>query len=102
GVTNAGSRSAGGPLDAISSSTLFLVASGFGMSSTVQAYWLTQTESSARDAVSWLWVRLLVLNLSYWYVPALLAPLIMRLSLRWQPGRIRWPRVVVFHAAAVL
>src|SRR5439155_6859550 len=71
------------------------VATGFGISSTTQAYWIEDAASQTEP--SWLFLRLLVLNLIYWYVPALLAPVIMRLSLDWRPDRRGWPTVALFH-----
>ena len=58
-------------------SILFVVATAFGVSSTIQAYWLQRL---ANDAVPHTALVLLVMNLSYWYVPALAAPLIMALA----------------------
>jgi len=51
-----------------------------------------------QDAIA----RLLVLNLVYWYIPALLAPLIMAFALRHPFDRIRWPRQLALHVTAAL
>src|SRR5262249_11467844 len=81
--------------EVVKPSTLFLIATAFGISSTVQAFWLgSDKPHSVFDLVA--------LNLTYWYVPALLAPIIMRLALRYRLGRMPWLRVVLVHAAAVL
>ena len=56
--------------------TLFVIATAFGISSTLQAHWMDKLELHPhviQDAIT----RLLVLNLVYWYIPALLAPVIM-------------------------
>ena len=44
---------------------------------------------------------LLGLNLTYWYIPALLAPSIMAIALRYQLGRVRWSTQLVVHVAGV-
>src|SRR5437773_1442901 len=51
---------------------LFVIATAFGISSTFQAYWMDRLSPHThpmQDAV----LHLLVLNLVYWYIPALLA-----------------------------
>jgi two-component system LytT family sensor kinase len=78
-------------------STLFLIATAFGISSTAQAFWLGGVDIIPRDLL-----HLLALNLTYWYVPALLAPVIMRLALRYRLGRMPWLRVVLVHVAAAI
>ena len=42
------------------------------------------------------------MNLVYWYVPALLAPTIMAVALRYRLGRVRWSTQVAVHLAGVL
>jgi two-component system LytT family sensor kinase len=79
---------------------LFVIATGFGLSSTFQAYWMRVLEGGAPPARSLL--PLLGLNLVYWYVPALLAPSIMALALRYQLGRVPWSTQVLVHAAGAL
>jgi len=81
--------------------TLFVIATAFGISSTLQAHWMDKLELHPhviQDAIA----RLLVLNLVYWYIPALLAPLIMAFALRHPFDRIRWPRQLALHVTAAL
>jgi len=81
--------------------TLFVIATAFGISSTLQAHWMDKLELHPhviQDAVA----RLLVLNLVYWYIPALLAPIIMAFALRHPFDRIRWPRQLALHVTAAL
>jgi signal transduction histidine kinase len=81
--------------------TLFVIATAFGISSTVQAHWMDKLELHPhviQDAIA----RLLVLNLVYWYIPALLAPIIMAFALRHPFDRVRWPRPLALHLAAAL
>jgi signal transduction histidine kinase len=75
---------------------LLAIATAFGCSSTVQAYLLGATDGRAPQMVG----HLLVLNLVYWYVPALLAPAIMALAQRVQPGRVRWSTAIGVHLLA--
>jgi sensor histidine kinase YesM len=46
--------------------------------------------------------RLLALNLVYWYIPALLAPIIMAFALRHPIDRVRWWKQIAMHAAGAL
>jgi len=46
--------------------------------------------------------HLLTLNLIYWYIPAVLAPVIMRNALRHPLDRVRWPKQLVVHIAGAL
>jgi len=81
--------------------TLFVIATAFGISSTVQAHWMDKLELHPhvmQNAIA----RLLALNLVYWYIPALLAPLIMAFALRHPFDRIRWPRQLALHLAGAL
>ena len=81
--------------------TLFVIATAFGISSTLQAHWMDKLELHPhviQDAIA----RLLVLNLVYWYIPALLAPIIMAFALRHPFDRIRWPRQLALHVTAAL
>ena len=81
--------------------TLFVIATAFGISSTLQAHWMDKLELHPHvieDAVA----RLLVLNLVYWYIPALFAPFIMAFALRHPFDRSRWPRPLALHLAAAL
>ena len=77
---------------------LFAIATAFGVSSTVQAYLLGAVRGEAPNMVG----HLFVLNMVYWYVPALLAPVIMTLALRVPPGRVSWPVAVVVHIGGAL
>lgn len=79
---------------------LFVVATAFGVSSTIQAYAMRVLENGNTSTQSLL--PLLGLNLVYWYVPALLAPTIMALALRYHLGRVPWTRQVVVHMLGVL
>ena len=79
---------------------LFVVATAFGVSSTVQAYSMRLLEDGNTSTHALL--PLLGLNLVYWYVPALLAPTIMALALRYHLGRVSWAKQVGVHLAGVL
>jgi len=79
---------------------LFAIATAFGASSSIQAYWLRVLEDGPTSTRGLL--PLLVLNLVYWYVPALLAPTIMAVALRYPPGRVRWLKQVLVHVTGVL
>ena len=73
---------------------LLAIATAFGVSSTIQAYLL----QLAVDGVGASNVaRLLLLNIVYWYVPALSAPLIMMVATRFRFGKVRWPVFVAIH-----
>src|SRR3954470_23658489 len=78
---------------------LFAIATAFGVSSTLQAYWLQiASGEKAPDMVG----HLLVLNFVYWYVPAALAPAIISLGTRYQFDRSRWQLPVLVHLAGAL
>ncbi len=79
---------------------LFVIATAFGVSSTIQAYSIRVLEDGNTSLRSLL--PLLGLNLVYWYVPALLAPTIMAVALRYRLGRVRWSTQVAVHLAGVL
>jgi sensor histidine kinase YesM len=79
---------------------LFVIATAFGASSTIQAYAIRVLEDGNTTLRSVL--PLLALNLVYWYVPALLAPTIMALALRYRLGRTRWSTQVAVHLTGVL
>jgi two-component system LytT family sensor kinase len=79
---------------------LFLIATTFGLSSTFQAYSMKMLEAGPVSARSL--VPLLGLNLVYWYVPALLAPSIMAIALRYQLGRVRWSTQALVHVTGAL
>ena len=59
---------------------IFCVATIFGLSSTLQGVLLMRI--GGEHYVKGDFIQLPVLNLAYWYVPALLAPVIMNLAIR--------------------
>jgi two-component system, LytTR family, sensor kinase len=79
---------------------LFVIATALGVSSTLQAYSMSVLEHGALSpgAVP----RLLALNLVYWYLPALLAPTILALVLRYQLGRVRWSMQALVHVTGAV
>jgi len=79
---------------------LFVIATAFGVSSTFQAYWLDAI--SHEHAMPHALRHLLALNLAYWYIPALLAPVIMTWGTSESLGRRRWPVQVLVHVAGAL
>ena len=81
--------------------TLFVIATVFGISSTLQAHWMAtlQIHPHVMENAT---ARLLVLNLVYWYIPAVLAPIIMAFALRHPFDRLRWPRQLALHLIAAL
>src|SRR5215470_13012049 len=79
---------------------LFIVATAFGASSTIQAYAIRVLEDGNTTLPSLF--PLLGLNLVYWYVPALLASTIMAVALRYRLGKVRWSTQVGVHLAGVL
>ena len=83
---------------AISTPLLLVIATAFGISSTVQAYILGRVEGPPEQMLG----HLLILNLVYWWVPALLAAPILALAERVQPGRVSWPIVIAVHVAGAL
>jgi two-component system LytT family sensor kinase len=60
------------------------IATVFGMSSSIQSYFLSMAQG---DGVKGMAEHVIILNLVYWYVPALLAPAIMHLATSYQFGR---------------
>jgi two-component system, LytTR family, sensor kinase len=79
---------------------LFAIATILGVSSTFQAYGLQVLEG--KDSSPGLLLPLLALNLVYWYVPALFAPSIMRIALRYDLGRTPWRVQALVHVAGAL
>jgi len=79
---------------------LFAIATVFGISSTFQAYWKDAlgNEHMMPHALP----HLLVLNLVYWYIPALLTPAIMAFAVRHPLDRTSWPRRLPLHIACAL
>jgi two-component system, LytTR family, sensor kinase len=75
------------------------IATAFGISSSIQSYLLSAT---AGERVSGMAVHVVILNLVYWYVPALMAPLIMRIATRYQFGRVQWLQPLGVHIAGAL
>jgi two-component system LytT family sensor kinase len=79
---------------------IFIIATGFGLSSTVQSILLTRL---AAEPLMWSrCAQLIVLNLAYWYVPALLAPVIMGIAARYQLGSTSWSTQIAVHVTGVL
>ena len=85
----------------IPASTLFVIATAFGISSTLQAHWMSKLQIHSHMMENHI-ARLLALNLVYWYIPALLAPIIMAFALRHPFDRHRWPRQLALHVTAAL
>ena len=82
----------------ISLPVLLGIATVFGVSSTIQAYWLSRV-SDVKEPMG---LYLFVLNIVYWYVPALLAPIIMATATRYQIGRGRWHVSALVHVLGAL
>src|SRR6266550_8539312 len=78
----------------ISFPVLLGIASAFGVSSTIQAYWLSRVSGDGEP----MRFHLLMLNLVYWYVPALLAPIIVSLATRYQIRRGKLTVFALVHA----
>jgi two-component system, LytTR family, sensor kinase len=79
---------------------LFAIATAFGLSSTLQAWAL---ESLAHEPLPpRVIAQLLTLNLAYWYVPALVAPFIMRAVMRDRVSQARWSVQIGVHTAGAL
>ncbi len=88
------------PARRLSLPLLFGIATAFGLSSSVQSYLLSAVSG---DSVGSMFTHLVVLNLVYWYVPALLAPLVMRLATRYQFGAgLGWRPYAVHLTGALL
>src|SRR5215510_1702320 len=82
----------------ISFPVLLGIATVFGVSSTIQAYWLSRVTGDHEP----MRVHLLVLNLVYWYVPALLAPVIVKLATKYQIRRGRIATFAMVHLAGAM
>jgi signal transduction histidine kinase len=80
---------------------VFLVATLLGLFSTLQSYRLTALNPRARMDEIQVW-RILVLNLSLWYVPAALTRTIFWLSARARLDSERWMRAFALHAGAAM
>ncbi len=75
---------------------VFGAATALGLFSALQAYRLsTLTLRDGMNVEAW---RLLILNLTLWYVPAAVTPLIFRLSDRYKLEAGRWARAFDVHA----
>jgi LytS/YehU family sensor histidine kinase len=78
---------------------VFGVATLLGLFSSLQAIRLNAIANAADDVY---WFELVGLNLVYWYIPAVLAPSIMRLATRYRIERGQWRRALPIHVAAAL
>jgi len=81
----------------ISFPVLLGIATAFGVSSSIQSYGLSRVMGESDPMV----LQLLMLNLLYWYVPALLAPLIVTLAIRYPFRRGHISRFLLVHLSAV-
>jgi signal transduction histidine kinase len=77
---------------------ILAVATLLGISSAFQAHRLVAIESG--DAS--LRIPLVLLNLTYWYAPALLTPLTIRLARRFRLGGEMWTRALAVHVSAAV
>ncbi len=70
------------------------IATVFGVSSSIQSYWLSRVaDGKPPDMLA----HIFVLNIVYWYVPALLAPIIMAVATSHQLDHDRWKVPVLIH-----
>ena len=76
---------------------IFVTATLLGLFSTLQAYRLSTLNMKPPDIMA---ADLLVLNLAYWYVPALLLPTIFRLAHRFRLDGENWRTSLAIHAAS--
>ncbi len=79
---------------------MFAVATFLGVFSTLQAYRLMTLDMPKPMEPEVL--KLLVLNLAYWYTPAALTSVIFGFSHRFRLDNARWPRALAAHAASAL
>ena len=79
---------------------LFAIATAFGLSSTFQAYMkdTIRHEHLMPHALP----HLVVLNLAYWYIPALLTPVLMAFAVRHPITRRNWWQKLPLHIACAL
>ena len=75
------------------------IATAFGISSSIQSYLLSSVAGEPLGSMAY---HVVVLNLVYWYVPALLAPLIMRVAARYQFGRGHGWKPFAVHVSGAL
>lgn len=80
--------------------TLFLVATIFGVSSSIQGALLMRISGQAWYPGDW--VLLPILNFAYWYTPAVLAPVIMRVAVRYQLDRTSWLKQLAVHGTGAI
>lgn len=78
---------------------IFVIATLLGVFSALQAYRLTTLNLRPPDVS---FFELLILNLAYWYIPALLLPTIFRLAYRFRLDAGSWYGAVALHAASAL
>src|SRR5438876_399239 len=86
--------------DKVPARPLFVIATAFGLSSSAQSFWLQRL--GGEQALPHLALRVVTLNLVYWYVPALLAPTIMAIAQRYPLGRVRFRVQVFIHVLGAL
>jgi two-component system, LytTR family, sensor kinase len=79
---------------------VFVTATFLGIFSTLQAYRMTVLAYDRPMGIDL--GHLLILNLSYWYVPAVCTPLLFRLAHRYQLDSPRWLRSLLVHAGAAI
>jgi signal transduction histidine kinase len=72
------------------------VATILAVSSTIQA-WRLQMLSEPSEGSLHLAVQLLILNAVYWFVPALLAPVVVAITRSYRLGHTRWSRALAVH-----
>lgn len=75
------------------------IATAFGISSSIQSYLLS---SAAGEQMNGMAYHLLLLNLVYWYVPALFAPIVIKLATRYQFGRGTGWKPIAVHVSGAL
>jgi two-component sensor histidine kinase len=78
-------------------SCIFAVATALALFSTLQAYRMTAVTRRLEPGIG---TQLLILNTAYWYVPALAAPLVLRLAQRFRFESPGWPRSLLLHLPA--
>jgi two-component system, LytTR family, sensor kinase len=82
---------------------LFAVATVLALSSTVQSWRLQVLNADQTWALTLkLMAQLMVLNSLYWYVPALLAPVIVAITAQYRIGHTRWTTALGVHLASAL
>jgi signal transduction histidine kinase len=79
---------------------LFTVATVLALSSTIQAWRLSALSGEKTWALTLqLMGQLMVLNTVYWYVPALLAPIVIAVTRRYRLGHTPWPSTLAVHVS---